>query len=72
MSFNVYIVRYHQEAELVKKRTTCKQAARLMGSYIRGNKRTPDLQECYAIGNRFGYRYSQSELINLSKPTKVP
>lgn len=61
--FDVYIVRYGQpDRELVKANTTARQAIRLLGSYIR---RTPDLEQAFAIGRRFGWHYSQAELKRL-------
>lgn len=63
MTFQVYIRRWHKEAEPVGKPTTAKQAIRLMGKWISASRyREPTVCEVYAIGSRFGYRYSQAEL----------
>ena len=64
--FDVYIVRYGQpDRELVKANTTARQAVRLLGSYISGKRRPRDLEQAFAIGHRFGWHYSQSELKRL-------
>jgi hypothetical protein len=66
MAFDVYIVRYGQpDRELVKANTTPRQAIRLLGSLISGKRRTNDLEQAFAIGQRFGWHYSQNELKRL-------
>lgn len=66
MPFTVYIKRY-QDAEpvAVTKSTTAGQALRKMGSVISGKNRVADLEQCYAIGQRFGWVYSRDELAKL-------
>ena len=66
MPFTVYIKRY-QDAEpvAVTKSTTAGQALRKMGSVISGKNRVADLEQCYAIGSRFGWVYSRDELAKL-------
>ena len=66
MPFIVYIKRY-QDAEpvAVTKSTTAGQALRKMGSVISGKSRIADLEQCYAIGSRFGWVYTRDELTTL-------
>lgn len=66
MPFIVYIKRY-QDAEpvAVTKSTTAGQALRKMGSVISGKNRIADLEQCYAIGQRFGWVYTRDELVKL-------
>jgi hypothetical protein len=76
MPFTVYIKRYQDvEPVAVTKSTTAGQALRKMGSVIRGKARIADLEQCYAIGSRFGWVYTQGELAKLvshsTRPTRV-
>lgn len=66
MPFIVYIKRY-QDAEpvAVTKSTTAGQALRKMGGVISGKSRIADLEQCYAIGSRFGWVYTRDELAKL-------
>lgn len=66
MPFIVYTKRY-QDAEpvAVTKSTTAGQALRKMGSVISGKSRIADLEQCYAIGSRFGWVYTRDELAKL-------
>jgi hypothetical protein len=66
MPFTVYIKRY-QDAEpvAVTKSTTAGQALRKMGSVISGKALITDLEQCFAIGSRFGWVYSRDELAKL-------
>ena len=66
MPFIVYIKRYQDdEPTAVTKSTTAGQALRAMGSVISGKNRVTDLEQCYAIGQRFGWVYSRDELAKL-------
>lgn len=60
--FTVYIAKYGQEPVAVSAPTTPKQAIKILGSHISGKRAVRNLQEAYAIGSRFGWRYSQSQL----------
>jgi hypothetical protein len=73
MPFTVYVKRY-QDAEpvAVTKATTAGQALRKMGSVITGKNRAIDLEQCYAIGSRFGWIYSRDELALLVRHSTRP
>ena len=60
--FTVYITKYGQPPVAVSAPTTARQAIKILGSFISGKRSTRDLSEAYAIGSRFGWRYSQSQL----------
>jgi predicted heme/steroid binding protein len=63
MAFQVYVQRYRQPApEAVSGFISGKQAVRLMGSIIRGKRYDASVCRIYAVGQRFGWYYSQSEL----------
>ena len=66
MPFVVYIKRYQDaEPQAVTKSTTAGQALRKMGAIISGKSRVVDLEQCYAIGQRFGWVYARDELAKL-------
>ncbi len=68
MPFIVYIKRYRDtEPQAVTKSTTAGQALRKMGSIISGKSRIPDLEQCYAVGQRFGWTYTRNELAKLTR-----
>ena len=73
MPFTVYVKRY-QDAEpvAVTKSTTAGQALRKMGSVISGKNRITNLEQCYAIGSRFGWIYSRDELALLVRHSTRP
>ena len=73
MPFTVYVKRY-QDAEPapVTKATTAGQALRKMGSVINGKNRIASLEQCYAIGSRFGWVYSRDELATLVRHSTRP
>lgn len=72
MPFIVYVQQHGKEPRAVTKPTTAGQALRKMGSVISGKNRFVDLQQCYAIGSRFGWIYSRDELAKLVSHSTRP
>jgi len=73
MPFQVFIQRFlDEEPQAVSGNISAKSAIRLMGSLIRGKRWDPAICRVYAVGQRFGWIYSQRDLMNLVRDIKAP
>lgn len=63
MPFQVFVQRYQQpEPEAVSGFVSAQRAIRLMGSFISGKRHENSINRVFAVGQRFGWIYSQREL----------